>query len=257
MSYNPYSQDSSIDDDIFDTSHGSHRHTFGNKPCRKHGCGITHDVRLKDGVEMPPEVQEELSRLLDSVPKDIVDRAVIIAEPEDAIDSYAASKGAFLKFAHIVRAMNSQAPMLVAMFEVLDSMTEGAVTRRYISYAAENSLININVIKKTLCTFREWLKTSDVDPAPDEDTFRAIDDIEIYLDKRIDHYVEQYVQACIDTDMPIDQSVIDTGEPSADRLIPREFLLNGLHKEMAILFEGRLVQDLNHSDFDFEKKMDS
>lgn len=251
MSTNPYSQDSSVDDDIFESPHSSHRHTFNNKPCKKHGCNVTHDVRLKDGANLPTEVEEELSRLLDSVPQEIVEKAVIVGAIEDAADMYSSTKEAFLRFAHVVRAMNSQAPMNLALFEVLDSLTQGSVTRHYIVYAAEYSLVNMHVIRTTLRSFREWLKSGSPDPLPDEDTFRAIDDLEIYIDERIEHYVRQYHEACTASDLPVDQTLLETGEPSKDRLIAREIMLTTLQKEMAILFEGKLMPNL---DYDMDEK---
>lgn len=241
MSTNPYSHDHTIDDDIFDTDHGSHRHTFGNKTCKKHGCNLVHDVRVKDGVEIPPEIQEELSRLLDAVPKELRDKAVIVGEYNDGLDMYTSTRSAFLKFAHIVRAMNSDMPMTLALFEVLDEVSNGAVTRRYKVYEAEYSLININTIKKTLCSFRDWLQNSEPDPAPDQDTFRALDDLEVYLDSRIEHYTAEYIKACYDSDLPVDLAIVESGEPSSDRLMAKELLVNSLYKEMSILFEGRLI----------------
>lgn len=242
MSQNPYLHDADNDDDVFTTSGHTHVHTFDNKPCRKLGCGVTHDVRLKNNLDLPPEVAEQLSKLLDTVPKDIVDHAVIVAGPAEE-DMHEATKKAFLRFAHIVKAMNANAPMTLALFDVLDEQTNGSVTRHYKVYKAEADLINMHVIKDTLDTFTSWLHGPDPDPKPNEDAFRALQELDVFISERLEHYAEEYRQACINSDMPIDTSVVETGKPSSDRPLALEIMYDNLKKEIGILFEGKLIPE--------------
>lgn len=238
MPTNPYLSDDT-DDDVFESDDGfTADHTFGNRKCRKRGCGLTHDVRLKDGVDLPPEVAAELSKLLDSIPPEIAQKAVVVGE----VVEQAALRDVFLRFAHVVRRLNPTAPINLAVAQVLDDQTNGAVSKRFYVYKAEWYVVNVHLIMKILKKFIDWM-SNERDPTPPQTLLDQLEETRTYIQSRLDHYIEEYRTACELYDHPIDDNVIAEGIPHESRILAREIMFTNLEDSLSTFFEGRGMRD--------------
>lgn len=216
-------------------------HSFDGKKCTK--CGKRHHFLVKSENPVPDNILNELSRLVDVLPEEIVDAAgASNGETGEPIAN------AFLKLAQGVRKLNAQAPAILAIAEVLDEQTQGAVTKRLHVFRAENDVVNLHLIRKLLNNFIEWLHSFKGSNGPPEDVFEAMNDVMDYVDERLQHYVDAYTEVCQKENHSIDQNVIDHGCPNEDRELARFILHTNLETDVAVRSQTAALDIANDSD---------
>lgn len=223
MSDNPYA----IPDEEFEE-------VLGEKAPRKHAldgsvcpaCGIAHDVH---GADIPPEVLDKLSQVLDGIPSDALHSQIIVTRSTPGRSRVIQD---FVEFAQSVDHIGLDAPLLRAMGEVLNEMSHGKVARLWHVYETERSLITTHTILKAVNVMCDGVETKlrEQDGA-DKDSETLLELLHLLrnsvtdrLAKAVDRYREEAGSAGVE----INDHLIDTGLYDEENSDGRSQFLEGM-----------------------------
>ena len=142
MSSNPYF-DPNADADLFGdtTTSTGHKHALDGSTCSR--CNRVH-VQPPEGLS--PGDLDQLGQLLDSLPDNLVDAMIntlldALEDDRPPVPPHAHFMATFFEGLHKTDHDNEAGPLLRAMAEVLDLMTDGQVSARRALYELERQLI--------------------------------------------------------------------------------------------------------------------
>lgn len=170
MNSNPYLSDDD-DADLFDKTGDGH-HVLDGSVCPR--CGVVHTVSNLDDI--PREILNEIASAMDTMPDEVARQAKVVVGTITS-GGHDAQRGdpnpdafralllrSFVDFTSDLGRTNSHGPMLRAVAEVVDEMSEGGVSRRWSVYTVENTLILHHLALKSLSVMVEALHSSDGGP---------------------------------------------------------------------------------------------
>lgn len=216
---NPY-LDMDADADLLDdrprarrrsgTSSGQ-RHTLSAPGAeRTCWCGRPHVVEGIDDV--PPEILEGLNDFIDGMPtENVIADHIVLSRSRPGTHGFVHQ---FLEFARGIATMNQNGPLLRAVAEVLNDITDGAVEGRWKVYSLERDLIVCHTILKAVNNVKNDIDQRLREDNPvDED--RVMGDIvdkisQITLD-RLHQLQDLYEAAATDVGMRADDRMKNFG----------------------------------------------
>lgn len=205
---NPYIQPDDLDADITGAKSGGRRHTLDGSVCE--ACGVTHTVTT-DSEDIPPEVYDKVSELLDDMPGDTRASEIILTRSSRKTKLLRD----FIHFSRTLNRVNTHGPLLRAVAEVLDEMSHGAVERRWKVYQAQQELVLMHMILKTVNNMAEEF-VADVEENQEKDVAKLLDLIEKSTIERVQQSAQKYRDAADEAEIRIDPQLIETGVFSED-----------------------------------------
>lgn len=198
---NPYLQPEDLDADITGAKSKGRRHNLDGGVCEV--CGVTHTVTT-DSADIPPEVYDKVSELLDDMPGEVRASEIILSRSSRKTKMLRD----FIHFSRTLNQVNTHGPLLRSIAEVLDEMTHGAVERRWKVYQAQQELVIMHMILKTVNNMAEEFIASGETEADVEKLLNLIEKSTI---ERLQQTAERYKTAAEAAEIPVDAQLIETG----------------------------------------------
>lgn len=190
------------DDDLFDDPHTHTSHNLDGEYCPI--CGLVHTINSQD--ELPPEIKKKISEYLDTLPPGV--KAEIIEVIRNDSSGYLQQ---FRNFYDQTLMTNSSGPLVRALIESLDAITNGDVSKRWKLYVMERDVICAFIILKACRTVFD-------EPLPEEATLDATTAMTTLMERileecqnKLTHYIEVYTRECEVRGVEIDISLIEKG----------------------------------------------
>lgn len=219
---NPY-LDPHADDDLFadpgaSTEAPSHIHTFGGRPCRKPGCGATHQfIGSQRPEDLPEPARAELDHLLDQLDPDVRRKALLGIQrlgqpsadpmaPDDVAQALNTMTG---ELAHV----NGHAPLLRAMAELVDELSGHQLGPRFRHYRFEHEITLIRLLQGAINTFATR-HADEMSKILTEDAIVELRERMSDIDARVAELIADYCAHAAAHDLELDDGIINHGVPT-------------------------------------------
>lgn len=205
MSTNPYAFDDNEDVDLFEPvneAHDSEKHQLIQEAIDK----LIQEV----GEPMSAEDRQRFTEILGRFPVDVLRNVEMLVQ---SVNGNFSLMDRFADFTQSIETLNPNAPLLRAMYEVLNEMTGGAIARRWKVYRHEQLLFATHFALKGINNMAEHAQADD---APQVILNLFSNMVQSLLD-RIFHLCEEYRQYAQAEGLVADESLIENGTYTPER----------------------------------------
>lgn len=185
------------------------KHRLDGQICGR--CGVPHDISSiigKDWNKVGLSEQRRLQRLIDELPDALVRQLPSNIEP-----AHATMIESFFGWLYNIDHRNVNGPMVRAIFDVLNQMTNGLVTQLWRAFEAERRLIVNHTALKSIGKFKDDVEENESAFTPENylKITNALNVIAVFVKRRIAADTNTYRQACANAQREPIQQIIDSG----------------------------------------------
>lgn len=197
---------------------------------------IIADLEDSAGSPIPPDERAKMLRLLEHLPTDALVNVDVVAasiqQNENVLEH-------FTTFMQVLETLNPHAPMLRAMFEMLNEMTNGEIERRWRVYQKEQLLHSLHY---TLKGINNMSQQASADEAPEQIVSLINNLVQSLLD-RIVKISDEYRLLAHEYSVDVDENLIMSGNYTPGRFPePIEYtvstVFDAMLAQMRLLHEG-------------------
>lgn len=205
-STNPY-YDPSADADLLAPSEpktSGSNHTYDGSICPT--CKVIHQISMPPDI--PQDVLDRLSKFLDSLPSDALAQHIIITSVNTLGNKVLRD---FVAFVADVDKTATGGYVMRAVCEVLDELSDGALSKKLRLYEAEDHLISTHVVLKSANRLADKMsERNDLGEHKDR-ILENFDTILRHTMERLAAATEAYRVEAANQDLPLDESLINNG----------------------------------------------